>query len=133
MTQLLSRIRNYFEARKKEKRALYIARYSFDQLDFGFIHRPIDHPKYTYQAEFALHPDITEHDPLAGFFETRSQALAIYTESKARQFFTGLGLIEDKDFFVGTYVTGELFYHGVLMIQVKDPKWIMMFKLVFES
>lgn len=130
---MFERIREYLRKRKDEKRQLYIARYSFDELQFDFIHRNIDHPKFKHQAEFALHPTSDDWDLLADLVDVQSKYLSITAENKAREFFVGLGLKENKDFFVGHYINGELFYFGVLMIQVKDPKWIMMFKLVFQS
>ena len=131
MIKLAQKAKDYFLRKAAEKRAEYVARYAFFELQFDFIHREIVHHKYKHQVELALIYEEATNDALGGLVRTGADLATVWGEQRACELLTHAGLVEGEDFFVGSYVNDEVVYFGVLMVQLKDPKWIMFLKLAF--
>jgi len=132
MIRITQKVKDYFQKRKAVSLAEYIDTYKFDELQFDFIHREINHPIYTCQAELVVDERFYVHPGhLTVFLTEESREANQNAELHAREILSRAELKEGKDFFVGSYVNDEILSFGVLMVQAKDPKTIMILKLAF--
>lgn len=131
MIKLAQKAKDYFARKDAERRAAYVARYAFNELQFHFLHREITHFKFKHQVEVALSYDSSLDDPLLSLLRTGSEKAVVWGEQRAREILTQANLREGEDFFVGSYINDEIIYFGVLMVQLRDPKWVMVLKLAF--
>ncbi len=110
------------ETRRSELRTSYAKAHAFNELQFDFIHKPIRHHRYKHQIEIAIDSSLEKRDIIPSLQ---------HAEQKAREILSIDPHKEDRDFFVNTYINDEVIYLGVLLVQVKDPKWIMILRLAF--
>lgn len=123
MISISQAVKNYLARKRAEECAAYVERYAFNVLQFEYICEPIKHHKFKHQIEISI--------GTSSLFRKDVDHDLAWAVSEARRILTQEDHKEDRDFFIGSYVNEEIIDFGVLLVQVKDPKWAMILKLAF--